>query len=229
MRWHYWENSFRASYEQTHYKVVIFVQMGINLTCVGVLFTWQVLRGIKLNLDKATTLLCCLLLIILFCCQFIACLLPSKQEGIESRDNISYLSQTILDLFAYCFTILYFTFDRNSVIESVVTEPQSPRDTQLEQPANPQSQHEIQAQKKRAMKEKQNDLGLLVIASIFHVLFIVIGVGINIMHETKMCEFSIDYLISIVENILVFEILHLAIDGCMKIKEKLAEIKYPKH
>jgi hypothetical protein len=178
IRWHYWDQSFAKSfYNNRVYRTAILTQMSINIVCTIILFLWLILRKVRLGWIHVTPLMCCLMLAILFACQFIAAL--SHTPEIEFQDNLVYLAQTALDLFACGFVILYFTFER------VLDE-------------HGHSQHE--------------SLGFIVFACILHIFHIIIGFVINIMHETEMCTFSIYYLISIVENILLFEILHLAID-----------------
>jgi hypothetical protein len=178
IRWHYWDQTFAKSFDNNGvYRTATLTQMSINIACTIILFVWLFLRKVRLDWIHVTPLMCCLMLAILFTCQFIAAL--SHASETESYNNLFYLTQAVLDLFACGFVIIYFTFKR-------VVDEQG------------HSKHE--------------SLGFIVVACILHIFHIIIGFIINIMHETEMCTFSIYYLISIVENILLFEILHLAID-----------------
>ncbi len=193
IRWCYWNQTFATSFDNNmSYRVAIFTQMSINIACFAFIFIWRIIKDIKLDWFHVTPVICFIMVIVQFVCQTTSILNDSSIA--KSLDHFSYFTQIVLDLSAYGFIILYYTLDRSR-------QPQPRRPG----PRQPLIQHNRQ-------DGPQGTRGYIIMAGVLHLFFLIINFAINIMHETGMCLFNIHYLTSIVENIILFEILHLAID-----------------
>ena len=227
-RLYYWEESYTHSFDaSTTYRWLLIVQMLINILCAFLTLGWLHLTNADIHWKEPTPLICGFLMLCLLGCQCVNAIsdssgpqssTPSPEAStpkpLRSR-NSPYLVQTALDFFACGFLVLYYSFDRSSV------EFQSQVDERTHLTAHdtlPTGSAPI-----TTMAHGRSVLSGIICAGYFHVVFIIISFAINSKHEISMCEFSIDYLISIVENILLFEILHLAIDRYVETKRQRNE------
>ncbi len=109
IRWWYWNETFVISFHNnTSYRVAVFTQMLINISCLALILIWRAEKNIHLEWRHVIPIIYCFLLLILFICEFIASLIDSSE--VKSFDNLTYLIQTVIDLCRYGFSILYYTF-----------------------------------------------------------------------------------------------------------------------
>ncbi|CAF1037952.1 unnamed protein product [Didymodactylos carnosus] len=125
-----------------------------------------------------------------------------------------------LDLFAYSFKILYFSCNRN------YTEP-------LEEQNGENSPLIPSTPTGGELELRQNsyyeNLVCVCLSLLLHILNIIIILLINLKHETTLCQFSTTYMISIIENILIFEVLHLGLDLIVRTKAHRAIMHIRNH
>jgi len=209
----YFNETSGLSFERSApYRTAVCVQLIINIVLLVFLILWLWKNNVRLVWKHPSPSIAAVLIVCLLVSEIAVALLADPKES--KYGNLMYWLQLFIDLGACIFTLLYFTFDRvihynNQRLRSEPSSEEPNGGTSLLFDAPSSVPINNQRTNRRRYYEKRV---IILVSCILHFILLVIGLIINVVHEVKMTSLDLFYLATVIENILLFEILHIGIE-----------------